>query len=312
MVQLRLSMIEQVLIVFLDGVGLGDDDPEVNPLAGANMPTLHALLDGHRLARVNDGVRGSRASLVALDAQMGVPGLPQSATGQTTLLTGINAPALLGKHDGPYPNPQLCDVLSNASLFRQLRSAGQPVAFANAYTERFLSRVTRGTQRLSANARAALTAGLELRGPAELRAGRAVSGLFTNEYFRQQGHDVPEVSPEQAGRHLAQLAEDHVLTYFEFWLTDVAGHRQNRDLSLRILSHLDQFIAGALSVLDMSRSLLALISDHGNFEDLRTSRHTLNPALSLLAGAGHKQTASSLRDLTDVAPALLCALSGYR
>jgi 2,3-bisphosphoglycerate-independent phosphoglycerate mutase len=303
-------MIERVLIVFLDGVGLGDDNPDVNPLARADMPTLRALLDGHRLVRVNDGARSSQASLVALDARLGVPGLPQSGTGQTTLLTGVNAPALLGRHDGPYPNPQLCNLLSNGSLFRRLRSAGRPVAFANAYTDRFLNRVRRGTQRLSANARAALLAGLKLRGPTELKDGRAVSGLFTNEYFRQQGHDVPEVSSEHAGRQLARLSDDYVLTYFEFWFTDVAGHRQNRELSLNILSQLDQFVVGALSALDMSRSQLLLISDHGNFEDLRTPRHTLNPALSLLVGAGHEQIAAHLHDLTHVTPTLLSALNG--
>jgi 2,3-bisphosphoglycerate-independent phosphoglycerate mutase len=260
--------------------------------------------------RVNDGVRSSQASLVALDARLGVPGLPQSGTGQTTLLTGVNAPALLGRHDGPYPNPQLCNLLSNGSLFKQLRSAGRPGAFANAYTDRFLNRVRRGTQRLSANARAALLAGLKLRGPTELKDGRAVSGLFTNEYFRQQGYDVPEVSSEHAGRQLARLSDDHALTYFEFWFTDVAGHRQNRELSLNILSQFDQFVVGVLSALDMSRSQLLLISDHGNFEDLRTPRHTLNPALSLLVGAGHEQIAARLHDLTHVTPTLLSALNG--
>jgi 2,3-bisphosphoglycerate-independent phosphoglycerate mutase len=301
------SSIERVAVVFLDGVGLGDDDPTANPLAEADMPVLHALLDDRRLVRDNAGARSRNASLQGLDACLGVPGLPQSGTGQTTLLTGINAPRLIGKHDGPYPNRRLCELLNN-SVFSALRQAGRSVAYANAYPDRFLNRITRGTQRLSANTRAALLAGLALRGPAELKSGCAVSSLFTNQYFRQQGYDVPDISPEAAGQHLAHLASAHTFTYFEFWLTDVAGHRQNHALARLILTQLDHFIAGTLDNMDLARSLLMVISDHGNFEDLRTPKHTLNPALTVLVGAHHAEMAARLASLTDVAPALLAAL----
>lgn len=302
------AVIERVVIVFLDGVGLGDDDPAANPLAEVHMPALHALLAGRRPVREAAGTATEHATLLGLDARLGVPGLPQSGTGQTTLLTGINAAARLGRHDGPYPNGELRDLLSRDNLFTALRRNNRPVAYANAYTDRFLSRIARGTQRLSANTRAALLAGLSLRGPAELGDGRAVSSLFTNGYFRQHGYAVPDVTPEQAGRQLARLAGDHALTFFEFWFTDVAGHRQNYPLARKILTQLDGFLAGALGALDMAHSLLLVESDHGNFEDLRTTRHTLNPALALLTGAGHASIAARLADLTHVAPALLEAL----
>ncbi len=38
-----------VVVVFLDGVGLGDDDPQVNPLAAARLPVLTGVLGGRRL-----------------------------------------------------------------------------------------------------------------------------------------------------------------------------------------------------------------------------------------------------------------------
>ena len=174
-------MIDRVLILFLDGVGLGDDDPEVNPFAQADLPILSELLDGRRPVRDNGGYATPLATLLPLDAQMGVPGLPQSGTGQTTILTGVNAPAVLGRHYGPYPNQPLRDLLSNGNLFRELLEAGKPVAFANAYPDFFLGRLERGTERLSANSRAAHLAGLKLRGPAELEAGRAISSLLLSE-----------------------------------------------------------------------------------------------------------------------------------
>ena len=301
-------MIDRVLVLFLDGVGLGDDDPEANPFAHADLPTLRGLLDGRRPVRANGGFSTRHATLLPLDAQLGVPGLPQSGTGQTTILTGVNAPALLGRHYGPYPNQPLRELLQNGSLFRHLLSAGRPVAFANAYPDRFLNRLGRGTERLSANTRAALLAGLKLRGPADLKAGRAVSALLTNQYWRQWGYQVPELSAAEAGAQLAHLTEDHALTYFEFWYTDVAGHRQDRSLSLLVLTMLDEFIGGILEALDLSRSLLLVVSDHGNFEDWRTPKHTHNPALTLLVGAGHQTMASRLKSLQDVTPSLKAAL----
>jgi 2,3-bisphosphoglycerate-independent phosphoglycerate mutase len=301
-------MLERLLILFLDGVGLGDDDPEANPFMQADLPTLRSLLGGRRPVRANGGLSTRHATLLPLDAQLGIPGLPQSGTGQTTILTGVNAPALLGRHYGPYPNQPLRDLLDNGSLFRQLLAAGQPVAFANAYPDRFLDRLGRGTERLSANTRAALLAGLKLRGPVDLKAGRAVSALLTNEYWRNWGYDMPELSAAEAGAQLARLADDHALTYFEFWYTDVAGHRQDRELSLHVLNMLDQFIGGALDTLDLSRSLLMVVSDHGNFEDWRTPKHTHNPALTLLVGAGHETMASRLQSLQDVTPSLKAIL----
>ena len=37
-----------VLLIFIDGIGLGADDPAINPFAAANTPTLHALAGNQR------------------------------------------------------------------------------------------------------------------------------------------------------------------------------------------------------------------------------------------------------------------------
>ncbi|MCS7259619.1 MAG: peptidase [Anaerolineae bacterium] len=301
--------VERLVVVFLDGVGLAEADPAKNPLARADMPVVQSLLEGGRLVREHVRTVTRHASLLALDARLGIPGLPQSGTGQTTLLTGVNAPALLGYHDGPYPNQQLRALLDRGNLFRSFLALGHPVAYANAYTDRFLRRITRGTQRLSANSWAALLAGLTLRGAQELRSGKAVSGLLTNDYFHQQGYQVPSVTPEQAGENLARLAQEHILSYFEFWITDLAGHRRDWELALHILQQLDRFLLGLLDHLDLTRSLVLVISDHGNLEDMSTPRHTLNPAMALVIGTHHAAVAARLNDLTDVTPTLLTTVN---
>ena len=85
----------RVIFLFLDGVGLGNDDPDTNPLARAHLPTLHDLLDGAPLTAASGQVSTTQATLTPLDARLGVPGRPQSATGQAALLTGRNAPQLV-------------------------------------------------------------------------------------------------------------------------------------------------------------------------------------------------------------------------
>ena len=93
------------LFLFLDGVGLGENNPNNNPFARVVMPTLQELLGGQTLVRETAPCVCERATLIGLDACLGVEGLPQSATGQAALLTGINIPSAIKNHYGPKPNP---------------------------------------------------------------------------------------------------------------------------------------------------------------------------------------------------------------
>ena len=84
------------LFLFLDGIGLGHDDPQTNPFVRAKTPALDSLLDGHRMVTGVAPLHTQNASLLALDACLGITGTPQSATGQSALLTGRNIePAFL-------------------------------------------------------------------------------------------------------------------------------------------------------------------------------------------------------------------------
>jgi 2,3-bisphosphoglycerate-independent phosphoglycerate mutase len=298
-------MVMKVLILFLDGVGLGPADPATNPFVHARMPTVQSLLDGRQPTLDSGPVQTDRASLVPLDATLGVPGLPQSGTGQTTLLTGVNAARHIGRHLGPYPDESLRQLLAADNLFKAVLERGGRAVLANAYPDRYLSRLERGRGRMSAIGRAVREAGLTMRGYRELKQGRAVSGLLTHEYWQRWGYDLPDITPYQAGRWLATLAADHTLTFFEYFYTDVCGHRADRRESISTLEKLDAFLGGILSALSLATTTLLVVSDHGNVEDWRNGQHTLNPALALLAGAGHAELAAQMRSLADVTPALL-------
>jgi hypothetical protein len=128
----------RLLLVFLDGVGLAPGDPARNPLAAARLPRLAALLGGGPPVLEAEGV-GAAATLRGLDATLGVPGLPQSGTGQTALLTGADAPRLFGRHFGPWVPVALRPLVARDSILARARLAGRRVAFANAYPEELLA-----------------------------------------------------------------------------------------------------------------------------------------------------------------------------
>ena len=46
------------LFLFIDGVGLGPDDPKSNPFANADMPNLMGLLEGRKLVLESFGKNG--------------------------------------------------------------------------------------------------------------------------------------------------------------------------------------------------------------------------------------------------------------
>lgn len=299
----------RILLIFLDGVGVGPADPRSNPFMHAVLPTLRRLLDNALPVQQRSPLVGETASLIPLDATLGVPGLPQSGTGQTALLTGINAPKKRGGHHGPYPDEPTRALLQEWSLFKRLTDAGYRVAFANAYPDRYHERLARGTGRASAIARAAHMAGVRLRGPDDLREGRAVSAFLTNQGWRDHlGYtDIPLISVQEAGRRLARLAEDYDFTLFEYYHTDIAGHRGVQARILEVLEEVDGFLSGVMEGMDTNEIGVLIASDHGNIEDWRTTKHTLNPALLIAVGNSGLPAwaADRMRKLTDVAPAII-------
>jgi hypothetical protein len=298
-----------VLMIFFDGWGIGADHPAVNPFVTAPLPTLRQLLGGLPTLG-NPSLDSPYATVIPTDATLGVPGLPQSATGQTTIFTGVNAAQAVGQHLGPYPDPTLRTLLGQNNLFQRLVTARRTVAFANAYPPFFFARLARNSARRSATSYAVQAAGVRYRDIDDLRAGEAVSGFVTNDRWIAGGADVPLITPRQAGRNLARLSRAYDLTLFEYFMTDVAGHRGRPAFSTTILAEVDELLLGVLDELDLARTLLVTTSDHGNLEDSSVKGHTLNPVPTILAGAGRASLADGIHSLTDLTPALVDWLTG--
>lgn len=298
----------RILLVFLDGVGIGPADAATNPFAAARLPRLAALLGGRLPLREHLGaagrIDGPRAVLVPADATLGVPGRPQSGTGQTALLTGRNAAELFGRHFGSWVPTPLRDMLAAENLLSRVVAAGRTAAFANAYPIHLADADARFFRRPAAPPLAARAAGVLTRDLAELEAGRAVASSITHEQWRSRvGESVPDVSAEEAGRRLAAIASGVHFTLFAHYDTDLVGHREDRAASIAVLERVDAFLGGVTDALP-GDVLLVVASDHGNVEEV-SGGHTLNPVPVLAVGPGREHVARRVRSLLDVAPALL-------
>ncbi|MBI4280244.1 MAG: metalloenzyme [Armatimonadetes bacterium] len=302
--------VPRILMVFVDGLGLGTSDAGINPLVRARTPHLDRLLGGRRLVASAAAVRSDRAIMVPIDATLGVDGLPQSATGQTSLLTGVNAARLVGRHVQAYPTRALQRLLEEHNLFRRLREAARCVALANVYTDDYFQAVSARRLRHGAVTFSAMAAGVRLHTLEDLRAGRAVFHDLTNERLRERGYDVPLIAPAEAGRRLAAIAAAHDFTFFEFFLTDLVAHGRVPLDPARVVERLDCCLGAIVEAADLAATLILLASDHGNIEDGRSGGHSRNPVPVLLVGCGRERAAAGLRDLTHVAPAILHLQTG--
>lgn len=296
----------RVLFIFLDGIGLGDNDPQTNPFARAKMPNLNNLLEGRSLLKNAAPFHGERATLLAIDPAVGVSGLPQSATGQAILMTGINIPAELGYHYGPKPNPEVAAYLKEATLFSRLTKEGKKAALLNAYPPRYFDGIDSGKRLYSSIPLSVINAGLPLFKHDDLFAGRALSADFTGEGWRTMlgFKEAPVMDARQSGQALGLLAKNYDFALFEYWASDYAGHRQEMDDAIRLMETFDEVLGGLIEEWD--EGLILVTSDHGNMEDLSTRKHTpaAVPALVIGDKAARNEFIHGMEDISHIAPAI--------
>jgi 2,3-bisphosphoglycerate-independent phosphoglycerate mutase len=297
-----------LLFLFLDGVGLGPSDPAVNPFCAADLPNLSRLLEGRRMDSGLAPFHGSLASFRPIDATLGVDGLPESATGQATLLTGVNVAKAIGGHFGPKPDSRIRPILEAENLVARLTGAGRTARLLNAYPDSYFEAVRSGRRLHAAIPLAFTLAGLPLPTADDLDRGEALSADFTGRGWRTRlrRRRTPIMPPEAAGRRTAQLASACDFSVFDHWLTDYAGHYGEMRGAVRLLEVLDGALGGIAAAAQDNDLSVIVSSDHGNLEDLSVKGHTRNPVPMLVLGpmAARKQILQSIRDLAGFAPAV--------
>ncbi len=270
------------LLIFLDGFGLGRAD-QTNPLFVHGLPRF----EKHVGVKLTENVFVNKPGylLKGIDACLGIDGIPQSATGQTSLLTGINAPKHLGYHLPAFPNPELVTLIQSKSILKQITDIGLTATFANAYTDTYFEKAARRNYSHSVTTHCVLAANLSFRMTDDLRNNNAVYWDITRDHLVPLIEDITPVSPSEAGKHLAQITSTHAFTLYESFASDLCGHNADLLETIKLLDKIDQLLDSTITSLD-SKATLIVCSDHGNIEDLTTGSHTVNKVPLIVIGPG--------------------------
>ncbi len=276
------------LFIFVDGIGLAPPAPD-NPVRPEICPAICRLMD---------------ESCVAVDACLGIPGAPQSATGQASLFCGRNAAAFMGRHVTGFPGPTLRRFVEQGNVFTFFKAAGLRARFADAYLADSVDEVAARRFR-SVTTTAALTVPESVSLRADLLANRALLHDITRASFSSQGYDGPIITPKEAAEHLVQAALGHDYTLFEYFLTDQVGHSSSLEAAAGVLRTLDAFLGEVFPYAVELGISVALSSDHGNVESIGVKGHTLNKVPLIAAGPGADALLSTCKSIVDITPAIL-------
>lgn len=294
-----------ILVLFLDGIGLGEDNPDINPFAVANMPTVHRLTNGKRWLAETGKQQSDQAIFVPTDAGFGIAGRPQSGTGQAAILTGLNVPQIIGRHYGPKPDAQTRDIIKEHSYFKRVVERGKKAHLLTAYPPGLLHDFERGKTLRSSIQQAAFETGQPHFSVDDVLNQRALTAEWTTNAWQRflKIDGVPNYSAREAGQLMARLSRNYDFAFHSHWFTDRVGHRGPFKQGVELLEMFDQVLTGILDEWDMDEGLIVVISDHGNMEDVSVRHHTENDVPTLIIGNQKETFAENYATLTDLVPA---------
>jgi hypothetical protein len=298
MVRQRRSSPGPIVYIFLDGVGLGSADAAVNPFARFK----------NRFFGAHAGGRFTMpGEVIPTDAGMGIPGLPQSATGQTALFTGYCGPQILGRHVNGHPTFSLRPYFREKNILKLMNDAGWNATLINSFSPMYLKRLAhpRAERMLSASSLMQKYSGKPYFTTDDYLAGRSLYMDINNWFLRKQGLNVPLVRPYDNGRKLVAIARQYDLVIFEYFFTDKVGHEQAWGAAKRIVRHVDDFLQGVWDELEPQRETVVISSDHGNMEDLSTRTHTANLVGTWIYGRHTRRFADRVQNLADIPRVIL-------
>ncbi len=299
----------KMFLFFIDGIGLGsnsDDNYVRNLFAGATGGLSLSVSGGPEF--FDAGV------MIPTDACLGVEGIPQSATGQATIFTGVNAAAFLGYHLVAIPNEKLVSLIIEKSLMKTLQERGVQVTSANLYSKEFFKQRS-GTRRnkFPVSTLTIQASGVPFRCVDEYREGRAVFADITNHLIKERGYRIDLITPEQAGRNLLRVLGEAQFVFFEYFMTDIYGHKRNGEGLKTSIGILSRFLSTLWKTMREAGDTIVVVSDHGNAEDLSTPEHTLNMVPTILFTRDReiqKSAADRIHSLTDIYPWVLDFFGG--
>lgn len=284
----------KMIFLFIDGFGLGKCDKSKNPVYAAKTPNFDYIFNSF--------------NVMPTDCSLGIPGLPQSATGQTAIFTGVNAPAVLGRHMNGQPTVTLKEIINRNNVFKELKSRGFKVTNANAYRQEYLDRMHDPKERRyrpSVTSVMTMSAGLNFRLLEDFNQGNAVYHDITGQILLEYGLDVNIITPEEAAGRLYNISRGYDFTLFEHFMPDIIGHKMDMELAVKEIELLDEFIGHLIKRADFDKDIIFITSDHGNIEDVSVKTHTMNKVPTIVMGRVPQGIEVNVDSLLDIMPAVL-------
>lgn len=283
----------KVIFIFVDGIGIGNRDTGSNPIYAASTKVLAGLIDKAKFHT---------------DASLGIAGLPQSATGQTAIFTGVNAAAVLNRHMSGQPTETLRKIIHEVNLFRRLKELGLGVANANVYRDAYLNNMLTledRRNRPSVTSVMCMAEQLPFRTVRDFISNNGVYHDITGEKLIESGYEVELVSPEKAAHNLFEISRQSDFTLYEHFITDIAGHIAELPQAVEVVERLDRFLGELIRLMDFEEEVLIITSDHGNLEDISVHTHTMNKVPFIVLGKKAEKVEFEVLSLVDIMPYVL-------
>lgn len=306
---------ERVIFIFIDGCGVGRPAAD-NPFFLVRSRFLPFWREGMRLP--------DSTPVQAIDACLGIPGAPQSASGQTALFCGATAAEIGRRHLNGYPDRNLRALIRERNLLSALAAKGVAARYLNAYPgheEIFTAAHARiepdgrlwfspafpehFRRMVSVTSCMMLASGQKPFGSDDIRQGRALYQDYANDLLIAQGLSLPRFSPEKAAHVLHGASRRFDFVLYEYFQTDYYAHRKSLAECVALVRALDQLIGALIGALDKKNDTFVLTSDHGNLEAHSRHGHTRNPVPLIAWGRHGARLRGKIRSLSDVAPAIL-------
>jgi hypothetical protein len=304
----------KVIFLFLDGVGIGRPE-KGNPFFSIGAQWLPFYEPGPDLP---DGT-----PVKAITCDLGIDGVPQSATGQTALFTGVSGRLLGKRHKNGFPDRTLRRIIIRHNIFRKLKDLGVRATFINAYPlhaddfsgecvrigedgrfhfspgfpHRWRKMISVTTCMLIANEK---RPGDEN----DIAAGRALYQDYSNASLIAHGLSLAEYTPEKAAEIIRKTLRENDFVLYEFFQTDLYAHRRTMVECEKLVSGLNRLVGTLASLLDRRRETLIVTSDHGNLEDLSVRHHTANRVPLIAWGRHGKRLRERIKGIEDVTPGI--------
>ncbi len=288
---------KKILFVFLDGVGIGKKK-DSNPFFKKNFfisKIFNTLLKESYFDV--DGVFAKK-----LKATNGIDGIPQSATNQATIFTGIDCVKYYGGHKSGFPDKKLKEILKRESIFLKLKNLGLNAHFSNGFTPEYFEGKRK---RLSVTTLSSVYGGDKFVSIFKIPERKCLFHDFTNISLNIYGYNFPIFDTLTASEVLIEISKNYHFTLYEFFLTDIAGHSQDMEFALTILELLDTFLYNLIFLSKKEGITLVITSDHGNIEDLSLKPHTKNFVPFIFTKNGGRSPLYEVSEMKEITPGIL-------